>query len=178
VKEPHTHGVATLLIEHTAESFRAESREAQGAAFDNAPQRRAFSAVALDHVTLSTADAATTAQKFADVLGLKASAPVDAERQPLRLIKVDAGNAFMELAQPLSGEHRIAKAMEERGGGMYAVGVTVDNIDEAIRDLRSKGVYVSDAEFGVWPGTRTARVNPAAANGVNIVLVERRPDLL
>ena len=37
---------------------------------------------------------------------------------------------------------------------------------------------VSDAEYGAWEGTRVARVNPAAANGVNIVLVEHRPGVL
>lgn len=177
-KGPHTHGVATLLIEHTEESFREESRQPQGMAYDNAAQQRAFRAVALDHVALSTADATSTARKFEDILGLQASTPVDAQSQPLRLIQIPAGSSFLELTQPLSEEHRIARAMGERGAGMYAVGVTVDNIDEAIRDLRSKGVYVSDAEFGLWPGTRTARVNPAAANGVNIVLVEHRPAVL
>jgi methylmalonyl-CoA epimerase len=178
VKGEHTHGVATLLIEHTAESFREESRAPQGMAYDNAPQERAFRAVGLDHVALSTGDAAATAEKFRDILGLAAEQPVDSDGQPLRLVRIPAGNAFLELTQPLSDEHRIAKAMAERGQGMYAVGVTVDNIDEAIRDLRAKGVFVSDAEYGVWPGTRIARVNPAAANGVNIVLVEHRPGVL
>jgi catechol 2,3-dioxygenase-like lactoylglutathione lyase family enzyme len=178
VKGEHTHGVATLLIEHTAESFREESRTPQGAAYDNAPQRRAFRAVGLDHVALSAADAGATARKFADILGLQGDAPLDAESQPLRLVRIGAGNAFLELTQPLSEDHRIAKAIAERGPGMYAIGITVDNIDEAVRDLRSKGVFVSDAEYGIWPGTRTARVNPAAANGVNIVLVEHRPDVI
>jgi len=178
VKGEHAHGVATLLIEHTAESFREESRRPQGMAYDNTPQRRAFNALALDHVALSTVDAQTTARTFEEVLGLRSQQQVDAEAQPLRLVAIPAGNAFLELTQPLSEEHRIAKAMAERGPGMYAIGVAVDNIDEAIRDLRSKGVFVSDAEYGVWPGTRTARVNPAATNGVNIVLVEHRPQVL
>jgi methylmalonyl-CoA epimerase len=178
VKGEHTHGVATLLIEHTVESFREESRRPQGMAYDNAPARRAFNALALDHVALSTADAEATARKFEEILGLRRRHELTGESQPLRLVTIPAGNAFLELTQPLSDDHRIAKAMAERGAGMYAVGVAVDNIDEAIRDLRSKGVFVSDAEYGIWPGTRTARVNPAAANGVNIVLVEHRPEVL
>ncbi|MEX0749589.1 MAG: VOC family protein [Dehalococcoidia bacterium] len=178
VKGEHAHGVATLLIEHTQESFRQESRGPQGMAYDNAPQRRAFNALALDHVAVSAENVDATAQKFREILGLPSEPAIDADSQPLRLVKIPAGNAFMELTQPLSADHRIAKAIAERGPGMYAIGLTVDNIDEAIRDLRSKGVFVSDAEYGIWPGTRTARVNPAAANGVNVVLVERRPPVL
>jgi methylmalonyl-CoA epimerase len=178
VKGQHAHGVATLLIEHTAESFREESRQPQGMAYDNAPQRRAFNALGLNHVVVSTADADATAQKFEDILGLRREHQVDAESQPLRLITLPAGNAFVELTQPLSEDHRIAKAMAERGPGMYALGIAVDNIDEAIRDLRSKGVFASDATYGIWPGTRTSWINPAATNGVNIVLVEHRPGVL
>lgn len=177
-KGEHVHGVATLLIEHTPESFREESRRPHGLAYDNAPQRRAFNALALDHVALSTADADSTASKFEQLLGLRRDRQIDAETQPLRLVTIPAGNAFLELTQPLSEEHRVARTMAERGPGMYAVGVAVDNIDEAIRDLRAKGVFVSDAEYGIWPGTRTARVNPAASNGVNVVLVEHRPPVL
>jgi methylmalonyl-CoA/ethylmalonyl-CoA epimerase len=93
-------------------------------------------------------------------------------------VQIPAGNAFLAITQPLSEDHRVARAIAERGPGMYAIGVSVDNIDDAVRDLRAKGVFVSDAEYGIWPGTRTARVNPAAANEVNIVLVEKSPDLL
>jgi methylmalonyl-CoA/ethylmalonyl-CoA epimerase len=146
-------------------------------AYDHAPEKRAFQAIGLDHVALSAADAVGTGQRFSDVLGLRADAARDALSQPLRLVRLPAGNAFLSITQPLSDEHRVARTMSERGQGMYAIGITVDNIDDAVRDLRAKGIYVSDVEYGLWPGTRTARVNPAAANDVNIMLVEQRPDL-
>jgi hypothetical protein len=37
---------------------------------------------------------------------------------------------------------------------------------------------VSDSEYGAWPGTRTARIDPSSANGVNVVLVQRLPEIL
>jgi len=178
VKGEHAHGVATLLIEHTETSFREESRAPQGMAYDNAPHQRAFRVLGLDHVALSAVDAEATGRKFEDILGLAAAPAVEAASQPLRLVRFDAGNASIELTQPLSDEHRVAKAISERGPGMYAVAIAVDNIDEAVRDMRAKGVFVSDIEFGVWPGTRTARVSPGAANGVNLLLVEHRPGVL
>ena len=42
---------------------------------------------------------------------------------------------------------------------MYSIADQVDDIDAAVRDLRAKGVLVSDAEYGAWPGTRVARIN-------------------
>jgi len=54
---------------------------------------------------------------------------------------------------------------------MYSISVRVDNLDAAIADLRAKGVPVSDAEPGVWPETRIARIPKSATNGVSIQLI-------
>ena len=172
-KGASTHGVATLFIEHTEESFRPESRVAVGAAYDNAPQKRAFTATALDHVVVSTSDLDATAAKWSALLDLRRDEQFTPEGAHFRLARLPAGNAFVELAQPLTEDHRIAKSIAERGQGMFSIAVQVDDIDAAVRDLRAKGVMVSDVEFGVWPGTRIARINKAAANGVSIQLIQR-----
>jgi methylmalonyl-CoA/ethylmalonyl-CoA epimerase len=178
VKGEHTHGVATLLIEHSAQSFEPASRLPQGAAYDNTPQQRAFTLTALDHVTISARDIDETKRVWESTLSMTAGDEITSKIEPLRLAKLPAGNAFIELAQPASPEHRMARAIEERGTGMYAIAVEVDNIDAAVADLRAKGVLVSDPEYGAWPGTRVARVNKNAAHGVQIQLVQRLPDVL
>ena len=173
VREEYTHGVATLLIEHSAESFRAEARAPQGKAYDNAPEQRAFTPRALDHVVLSTSDSFATAAKWSDALGLQVLETHQPEGSHLRLAKLPVGSAFVELAQPLTADHRLARSIDERGPGMFSISVEVDDLDAAVADLRSKGVPVSDAEEGVWRGTRLARINKQAANGVSIQLIER-----
>jgi methylmalonyl-CoA epimerase len=177
-KGPATHGVATLLIEHTPESFRPESREPHGLAYDRGPERRAFRALALDRVTVATADAEAAASTWQKTLGLAVERVVEPEGQPLRLAAIPAGNAYIELAQPLSDRHRVAQWIAERGPGMYAIAIEVDDIDAAVSDLRAKGVLVSDVEYGAWAGTRIARIERTAAHGVSIQLVQRLPDVL
>jgi catechol 2,3-dioxygenase-like lactoylglutathione lyase family enzyme len=172
-KGPATHGVATLLIEHTLESFRPEARAPHGQAFDNAPQRRAFTSKALDHVVISTADLDATAMRWSSTLDLPPAEIVQPEGAHFRLAKLPAGNAFVELLQPLTEDHRIAKSIAERGPGMFSIAIEVDDLDAAVRDLRAKAVPVSDPEPGIWPDTRIARINKSAANGVSIQLIQR-----
>ena len=172
-KGPRTHGVATLLIQHTPESFREEARLPQGAAYDNTPQRRAFMARALDHVVVTANDAEATAAKWAEVLGLGTRQTVQPEGTHLKLAMIPAGNCFIELAQPLTEGHRLAQAIADRGQGMFSIAVEVDDIDAAVADLRAKHVPVSDPEAGVWPNTRIARIHKSATNGVSIQLIER-----
>lgn len=172
-KGARTHGVATLLIEHTPESFRPEARLPQGAAFDNVPGHRAFAATGLDHVVVSAVDLEGTIAKWTDALGLRAGLPEQPAGANFRVATLAAGNAFVELVQPLTADHRIAATIAERGQGMYSISVRVDSLDAAVADLRAKGVAVSSPEPGIWPGTRVARINKAHANGVSIQLIER-----
>ena len=168
-----THGVATLLIEHTPESFRPESRVAQGDAHDNTQPQRAFTVQSLDHVVVSTSDLDATARKWRDHLGLRVTETHSPEFMPLRMAKLPVGDAFVELAQPLTDDSRLARAMGDRGQGMYSMSLVVDDVAAAVADLRAKGIQVSDVEVGPWPGTRVARVTPDAANGVPVQLLQR-----
>jgi len=172
-KGERTHGVPTLLIEHTPESFEPEARLPQGAAFDNAPQQRAFNVRALDHVVLAARDADAAAARFRDVLGLGTRATVEPDGTHMRIADIPAGNCFVEVVQPLTEGHRVARRIAERGPGMFSIALEVDDLDAAIADLRAKGVPVSDAEAGVWPGTRIARINRSATSGVSIQLIQR-----
>ncbi len=178
VKGDRAHGVATLLIEHSPESFTPEARAPQGESYDNAPQHRAFTATGLDHVTLTASDIETTARTWDSTLGLPVAETIEPQNGNLRLAKLPAGNAFVELAQPLSSRHSLVETIAQRGTGMYGMSITVDSLDNAIADLRAEGVTVSDPEYGPWPGTRVARIEPADTNGVRIELVEHLPEML
>ncbi len=177
-KGAHTHGVATLLIEHTPESFRPESRQPHGEAYDNTPEQRAFSVLGMDHVALAVSDAGEAAEAWARTLGVDASETIESSAARLRIAQMPGGAAKIALAQALREQHPIAEWIAKRGTGMYAIAIEVDDIIAAIRDLRAKGVMVSDVEYGAWPGTRVARIDRAAANGVSIQLVQRLPDVM
>jgi|CXWL01.1.fsa_nt_gi catechol 2,3-dioxygenase-like lactoylglutathione lyase family enzyme len=170
VKGQHTHGVATLLIEHSPQSFAAESRQPLAGAYDNAPQQRAFTATALDHISVTTPDLLKTAGTWAGILNLPV-AESHTVADGSRVAKIPAVNTYIALTQPADGTD-IAKAMAERGQGLHAVAIAVDNLDEAVRDLRVKGITVSDPEPGRDAGTRVARVEAAASNGVPVVLIQ------
>jgi methylmalonyl-CoA epimerase len=178
VKGAHTHGVATLLIEHTAKSFHPESRLPVGEAYDNAPQQRAFSVTALDHVAIAVTDAQQAAEQWRRTLAIDPGETLETPATRLRIASLPGGTATIALAQPRSDQHPLAEWISARGEGMYAIAIRVDDIAGAVRDLRAKGVPVGDVEYGAWPGTRVARIDRTAANGVSVQLVQRMPEIL
>ena len=106
-------------------------------------------------------------------LGLKAERVVQPEGSNLKLAMLPAGNAFVELAQALAPEHRLAAFVEERGEGMFSLSIEVDDLEATVAELRGRDVQVSDPEPGVLEGTRVARISPQSAHGVPIQLIER-----
>ena len=177
-KGAHTHGVATLLIEHTPESFRPESRTPHSGAYDNAPARRAFTATGLDHVAIAVSDADAAAETWRAILGVDAGELLDTPTTHSRIATLAGGETKVALAQALAQHHPVAEWIAERGQGMYAIAIQVDDIVAAVADLRAKGLTIGDVEYGAWAGTRVARIERSAANGVSVQLVQRLPDVL
>ena len=130
----------------------------------------------LDHIVFATGDITAAAQAWLHALGLSAEAPYQPRNAHLELAKLPlAAGAFLELAQPTTDDHRVARFIADRGEGMFSISLLVDDIDGAVAHLRARGVDVSDPETGAWPGTRLARIPRASAHGVAIQLIERNP---
>src|SRR4030042_166569 len=127
----------------------------------------------LDHVVVAVKELEEAARAWEHNLGLKAERVVQPDGSNLKLAMLPAGNALVELAQPLAADHRLASFMEERGEGMFSLSIEVDDLEATVAELRGRSVDVSDPEPGVLEGTRVARLSPQSARGVPIQLIER-----
>ncbi len=132
----------------------------------------------LDHLVFAVQELEQAADAWARTFGLRAEPPYRPERSHLELARLplgepDGDGAFLELARPRRADHRVARHIAEWGEGMFSISVQVDDLDAAVRELRAKGVTVSDPQPGVWPDTRVARIRRASAHGVAVQLIER-----
>lgn len=127
----------------------------------------------LDHVIIASRDAEAAARTWERNLGLRAEPAFQPPDSHLRLVRLTVGDAAVELAQPLTADHRVARFMDEWGEGMFSIAVEVEDLENLVAQLRSKGVRVSRIEARPWEGTRVARINRRSAHGVAIQLIER-----
>jgi len=128
----------------------------------------------LDHVVVAVRELEEAAQAWERNLGLKVERVFQPAGSNVRLGSLPAGNAFVELAQPLTPDHRLAAFMDERGEGVFSLAIEVDDLEAAVAELRAQGVQVSDPEPGVWEGTRLARIDRESSHGVAIQLLQRQ----
>jgi catechol 2,3-dioxygenase-like lactoylglutathione lyase family enzyme len=166
VKGPQTHGVATLLIEHTPESFAPQSRAPHDAAYDNAPERRAFNGARLQRVIIATDDVASALIAWRSTLALP-----ETRANETNAARLDAGNMAIELVQPVPGSP-LAAVAAERGTGMAGLVIEVDDLAAAVATLRANGIDV-ELQTESATGRPTASLERTQTNGVPVQIVGR-----
>ena len=91
----------------------------------------------------------------------------------LRAAFLRAGEAELELLEPLREDTPVGKFIARRGPGLHHIAVAVPDIDKAIADARAQGLEMIDQEPRVGlHGTRIAFLHPKSVGGVLTELVE------
>lgn len=86
---------------------------------------------------------------------------------------VTIGEDLIELMQPYAPESPVARFLERRGEGVQYIGLEVSNVDDALEELRAKGVRLTTEEPVVYPnGSRWIFIHPKAMHGVLFALIE------
>jgi methylmalonyl-CoA epimerase len=127
----------------------------------------------LAHVGILVPDLEPARILFADRLGLEVTGPEDDEALGLRLLWVRAGATVLELVAPLRPDSRAAAALARGEAGVHHVALEVDDVAAWVGRLAADGVPVRDREprRGAH-GSRVAFLDPAAAGGALVELVE------
>ncbi|MFH0944944.1 MAG: VOC family protein [Planctomycetota bacterium] len=90
---------------------------------------------------------------------------------PARALR--AGDATIELLEPMSRESAIFKYLEKRGPGLHHIAVEVTGLETLLPRLKAAGVKLLDeVPRPGAQGTKVAFIHPQGALGVLIELVE------
>jgi len=121
-----------------------------------------------DHLHLKAEDVESTVRWYADVLAAQVGEPT-VFRGSIEYRLTLAGGTIVVHGQ-LEDELPLPVSVHPRFGVDH-FGVTVADLDAALRDLQSKGVDILEPPWEVTPGTRMACI--AAPDRVRIELIER-----
>jgi methylmalonyl-CoA/ethylmalonyl-CoA epimerase len=129
--------------------------------------------VGLDHVGIAVKNLDDAVHLYRDVLGFKLEGiHVLAERKVRVAMMVPGGETGIELLEPLGSDSVIAKFLESHGEGIHHFAVEVGDIDQALTELKRKGVILIDeSPKDGSEGKKTAFVHPKSTKGVLLELV-------
>ncbi len=128
----------------------------------------------IDHIGIAVNNIADARSFWADTLGLPFEGDETVAEQKVNTAFFPVGESEVELLESTDPEGPIAKYIEKKGQGIQHVAFRVENIDQALEELKEKGVRLIDETPRKGAGgARIAFLHPKATNGVLVELCER-----
>jgi methylmalonyl-CoA/ethylmalonyl-CoA epimerase len=125
----------------------------------------------IDHLGIAVASLAEAVKSY-EALGFRVGETHDVPTEKVRAAFLAVGESHLELLEPTEPGSVIARFLEKRSG-LHHVCVLVDDIDQALAELKSRGVPLVDEKPRPGAGgCRVAFIHPKAAKGVLLELKE------
>jgi len=129
----------------------------------------------LAHVAIATPDADALAATLVSALGATRGPEELLDGGALRVVFLNLGPVTLELLEPRSRDHTVAKFLEARGPGLHHVSLEVSDLRAALARASSAGIRLIDAEPRAGShGTSVAFLHPKSLGGVLLELCQAR----
>ncbi len=131
----------------------------------------------VDHIGIAVNNLDETIKFYEEVLGIKCQGTEVVEEQKVKVAFFPVGDTELEFLESTSPDGPIARYIEKNGGraGIQHVALRVDNIENAIAEMKEKGYQMIDESprYGAG-GARIAFVHPKSTGGILLELSERK----
>ena len=129
----------------------------------------------LSHVAIATRDADALAKSLVDGLGARRGDEELLEGGALRVVFVHLGPVTLELLEPKTQEHTVAKFLDTRGPGLHHVSLEVTDLAAHLARAKAAGVrLIDEAPRPGAHGTQVAFLHPKSLGGVLVELCEAK----
>ena len=127
----------------------------------------------IDHIGIAVKDMDESIKLY-ESLGFKVTGVEEVAEQKVKVAFLPCGDSEIELLESTSPDGPIAKFIEKKGPGVQHVAIRVENIEEAIAEMKAKGFEMIDEvpRYGAG-GASIAFVHPKCTGGLLLELSQR-----
>ena len=136
--------------------------------------RKIMKITQIDHIGIAVKEIAQAGKFYTDVLGLGIEDIENVADQKVNVAFIPITDSEVELLESTTLDGPVAKYIDARGEGIQHIAFRVESIDQAIDELKAKGVRLIDQKprHGAG-GAKIAFIHPKETNGVLVELCER-----
>ncbi|MDK2871625.1 MAG: methylmalonyl-CoA/ethylmalonyl-CoA epimerase [bacterium] len=128
----------------------------------------------IDHIGIAVKSISDALKLYEDILGIKCEGVEEVLEQKVKTAFLPTGDTEIELLESTSPDGPVAKFIEKRGEGIHHIAFRVDNLEDAIRELKKRGIVLIDEQPRKGAGgARIAFLHPKSTGGVLIEICER-----
>jgi methylmalonyl-CoA/ethylmalonyl-CoA epimerase len=137
-------------------------------------EERLMKVLKIDHLGIAVNSIEEAKKLFHDILGLTFEGTETVQEQKVTTAFFPVGDSEVELLESTAPDGPIAKYLEKRGEGIQHIAFRVDNLEEALAELKNKGIRLIDERPRKGAGgAKIAFLHPKSTHGVLIELSER-----
>jgi methylmalonyl-CoA/ethylmalonyl-CoA epimerase len=128
----------------------------------------------VDHIGIAVNNIEEVKKLYSDILGIAHVGSETVAEQKVTTAFFPVGESELELLESTAPDGPIAKFIESRGQGIQHIAFRVDNIEQALEELKAKGVRLIDEKPRKGAGgAKIAFLHPKSTYGVLVELSER-----
>jgi methylmalonyl-CoA/ethylmalonyl-CoA epimerase len=128
----------------------------------------------IDHIGIAVKGIEQAGKFYTDILGLEIDDIEHVSDQRVNVAFVPVADSEVELLESTDPDGPVAKYLDSRGEGVQHIAFRVEDIEEALRELKEKGVRLIDqAPRKGAGGAKIAFIHPKETNGILVELCER-----
>ncbi len=128
----------------------------------------------VDHIGIAVEHTADALGLYESILGLNLAGSETVTEQKVTTSFLPVGDTEIELLESTDPDGPVGKFIAAKGPGFQHIAFRVDNIEEALAELKGRGVRLIDEKprYGAG-GAKIAFIHPKATGGVLVELCER-----
>ena len=126
----------------------------------------------VDHVVIAVKDLDASVARYETIYGAPVSERREAEAAGMKMAFFRQGDSYVELVSNLGDGGPIAKRLADRGEGVHLIAMKVDDLAQAVDDLRAKGVRLVGDPGPGNPIKGQVFIHPQETGGVLTQLVQ------
>lgn len=128
----------------------------------------------IDHIGIAVKSIEQAGKFYTEILGLKIQDIENVADQKVNVAFLPITDSELELLESTEPDGPVSKYIDARGEGVQHIAFRVENIEEALEELKSKGVRIIDqTPRNGAGGAKIAFVHPKETNGVLVEICER-----
>ena len=128
----------------------------------------------IDHLGVAVNTIREAQNFWTEVLGLPLEGTETVEQQKTTTAFFPVGESEVELLESTTPDGPVAKFIENKGQGIQHVAFAVADIDEALAELKEKGIKLIDETPRIGAGgAKIAFLHPKATGGVLVELCQK-----
>ena len=113
----------------------------------------------IDHICIAVKDLEKARRAYEEDLGLELHTLYVAESEKIRVARYYVGDVALELMEATEPDSDVGRFVERRGEGFFLISYRVDDVDEALIELKAKGRQTIDDEPRELMGNRYAFIH-------------------